>query len=387
MMPLITLSLSTPREKKLATLCVPSAAAARLALNGRVLGISGIAGGIARGQLDAPRVAFTAGLLGAGALALPALLPASSTLQALPAASYSATRAVAAGALVGVGSALGGGCTSGHGICGNARLSSRSAAFTCVMMATGAASAAASGARAAVGLSAASGPSLSSPAAAAAAAAVSGVVAPYAAPAAGVVASGLGLFAVAVGAFALLALAGKRVAEGEGEGEEKKKKAVELAAEFATGLFFALGLGLSGMLVPAKVVAFLTPFGGGGGGAGGGGWDPSLALVMGAALAVSVPMFQRVLRALSAAAAKKEDEDRREKPACSSSFSLPTKTAIDARLLAGAAAFGAGWGLGGICPGPGLVAAAAGGGGLYLAWCAAFLAAHALTSSSFAAAS
>ena len=82
MMPLITLSLSTPREKKLATLCVPSAAAARLALNGRVLGISGIAGGIARGQLDAPRVAFTAGLLGAGALALPALLPASSTTAA-----------------------------------------------------------------------------------------------------------------------------------------------------------------------------------------------------------------------------------------------------------------------------------------------------------------
>lgn len=345
------------------------AAAARLALTGRVLGISGIAGGIARGQLDAPRVAFTAGLLGAGgALALPALfLPAaaasSSTtlLLALPAASYSASRAVAAGALVGVGSALGGGCTSGHGICGNARLSARSAAFTGVMMAAGAASAAASGARAAIGLSAA--------AAAASSAGPSGVVfAPYAAPAAGVVAYGLGLFAVAVGAFVLLALAGKRVSEGQ---ETKRKKLVELAAEFSTGLCFALGLALSGMLRPAKVVAFLTPFGG----RAGGGWDPSLPLVMGAALAVAVPAFQRVLPAV----AKK---DKTKKPACSSSFSLPTKTAVDARLLAGAAVFGAGWGLGGICPGPGLVAAAAtGGGGLYLAWCAAFLAAHALTSS------
>ena len=346
-----------------------SAAAARLALTGRVLGISGIAGGVARGQLDAPRVAFTAGLLGAGAaLALPAssflppaLSSSSTLLQALPAASYSATRAVAAGALVGAGSALGGGCTSGHGICGNARLSARSAAFTAVMMATGAAAAGASGARAAVGLS--------SPAAAAAAFSI----APYAAPAAGTVASGLALFAVAVGAFALLALAGKRAAEGEA----KSKKLVELAAEFSIGLFFSLGLGLSGMLRPAKVIAFLTPFGGGGGGGGGagggGGWDPSLALVMGSALAVSVPVVQRVLLG------KKNRNG--DKPACSASFSLPTKTAVDARLLAGAAVFGAGWGLGGICPGPGLVSAAAGGGGLYLAWCAAFLAAHALTSS------
>lgn len=100
-----------------------------------------------------------------------------------------------------------------------------------------------------------------------------------------------------------------------------------------------------------------------------------MALVMGAALAVAVPAFQRVLRAV----AKK---DKTKKPACSSSFSLPSKTAVDARLLAGAAVFGAGWGLGGICPGPGLVSAVATGGGrLYLAWCAAFLAAHALTSS------
>ena len=57
------------------------------------------------------------------------------------------------------------------------------------------------------------------------------------------------------------------------------------------------------------------------------------------------------------------------------------QNSVDARLLAGAAVCGAGWGLGGICPGPGLLAAAAGGGVPYLAWSAAFLAAHALTSS------
>ena len=357
-----TSSRPQPKKKKKTqhTFNKISAAAARLALTGRVLGISGIFGGIARGQLDAPRVAFTAGLLGAGALALPSALSSPARagttllLQALPVASYSLARAVAAGALVGVGSSLGGGCTSGHGICGNARLSARSAAFTSAMMATGAAAAAASGARAAVGLPASS---------ASAASSASFSVAPYAAPAAGAVASELGLLAVAVGAFALLALAGKRLAEKEGE--EKKRRLVELAAEFSTGLFFALGLAVSGMLRPAKVVAFLTPFGGVGG------WDPSLAVVMAAALAVAAPVTQRAL-----AGAKK----KREKPACSAAFSLPTKTRVDGRLLAGAAVFGVGWGIGGICPGPGLLAAAAGAGGTYLAWCGAFLAAHALTS-------
>lgn len=276
-------------------------------------------------------------------------------MQALPASSYSMTRAVASGALVGVGSSLGGGCTSGHGICGNARLSARSATFTAAMMASGALSAATTGARAAVGLASSSGIG-ASPAAAFS-------VASYASPAAGAVASGAKLFAAAVGAFALLALAGKRAKE------NKKKEAVELAAEVATGFFFAQGLALSGMLRPAKVIAFLTPLGLGG-------WDPSLALVMASALAVSVPAFQSVLRSL--ASAKKQDGV--EKPACSASFVLPTRTAIDARLLAGAVVFGAGWGLGGVCPGPGLVAAAAGGGALYLAWCTTFLAAHALTS-------
>ena len=118
------------------------------------------------------------------------------------------------------------------------------------------------------------------------------------------------------------------------------------------------------MLRPAKVIAFLTPF------SGSGGWDPSLAVVMAAALAVAVPVFQGVMRS------------RNQEPLCSSSssFSLPTKKEVDARLLAGAAVFGAGWGLGGFCPGTGLIAAAAGGGALYVAWCVAFLAAHAVTS-------
>lgn len=314
-----------------------------------MLGISGIAGGLARGAWDIPRVAFTAGLAGASALALPALAP--TALQALS-PSYTLTRALAAGALVGAGSALGGGCTSGHGICGNARLSARSAAFTGVMMAAGAASAALSGARAAVGLGAA-------------ATGVAGLaLAPYASPAVGAVATGLRLLAVAVGTLGALALAGRARAV--------PPATAEAVSEAALGGLFALGLGVSGMLRPAKVVAFLTPLAPGG-------WDASLGLVMAGALAVSVPVFQTVLRKLrgcgggSAAAAP-------AKPVCTPCFSLPTKSALDGRLLGGAALFGAGWGAGGICPGPGLVAVAAGAGGPYVPWVVAFLAAHALVS-------
>jgi uncharacterized membrane protein YedE/YeeE len=133
---------------------------------------------------------------------------------------------------------------------------------------------------------------------------------------------------------------------------------------------FALGLGVSGMLRPAKVIAFLSPLGGA--------WDPSLGLVMGGALAVAVPIFQRVLSKLRGGGGGGP------KPACGAGFSLPTKTAVDGRLLSGAALFGAGWGVGGICPGPGLVSAAAGlagavAAGPYVTWCAAFMATHALT--------
>jgi uncharacterized protein len=102
---------------------------------------------------------------------------------------------------------------------------------------------------------------------------------------------------------------------------------------FAAGLLFALGLGLSGMTVPAKVVAFLDVFGR---------WDPSLALVMGGAVLVYLPFLQWLRRA---------DPTRPWSPR-----SAP----LDAPLIVGAALFGVGWGLSGLCPGPALVALASG---------------------------
>jgi len=108
-------------------------------------------------------------------------------------------------------------------------------------------------------------------------------------------------------------------------------------SEFFVGLVFGVGLMLSGMTDPGKVIGFLNLAGP---------WDPSLALVMGGAVAVGYFGF---------AVAK-----RRSSNLLGGALRLPTSNAIDRRLLLGSLLFGAGWGLAGFCPGPALVSMAAG---------------------------
>lgn len=109
-----------------------------------------------------------------------------------------------------------------------------------------------------------------------------------------------------------------------------------LVALFA-GVLFGVGLCVSGMTKPSKVLGFLDVSGD---------WDPSLAFVMMAAVAV---------HAVAIVIAK-----RRQAPIASTRFHWAEQTLIDAPLLTGAALFGVGWGLGGFCPGPALVSAASG---------------------------
>lgn len=106
-----------------------------------------------------------------------------------------------------------------------------------------------------------------------------------------------------------------------------------ILSAFGSGLIFGLGLIVSQMVNPEKVLAFLDVFGS---------WDPSLAVVMGAAVAASALGYQIA--------------KRRGVPLFAPRLEIPTRRGLEPRLLTGAALFGIGWGLVGLCPGPALTA-------------------------------
>ena len=108
---------------------------------------------------------------------------------------------------------------------------------------------------------------------------------------------------------------------------------MQLIATWLTGLIFGVGIAVSGMMNPAKVLNFFDIAGS---------WDPSLALVMGGAVSVTFLGYRLVLR--------------RPAPVFAPAFSLPEGRRIDARLIGGAAIFGIGWGIAGFCPGAALPA-------------------------------
>ena len=108
---------------------------------------------------------------------------------------------------------------------------------------------------------------------------------------------------------------------------------MKLLALYLVGLVFGLGISMSGMANPAKVINFFDVAGT---------WDPSLIFVMGGALVVTFIGYRVVLK--------------RPHPVLDGQFHLPTKTDLDARLIGGSAVFGVGWGIAGFCPGGALPA-------------------------------
>ena len=110
-----------------------------------------------------------------------------------------------------------------------------------------------------------------------------------------------------------------------------------IIAALGCGSIFGLGLAISGMMNPARVIGFLDVAGN---------WDPTLAFVMVGALLVAVPAYRLILG--------------RGHPALAGGFSLPSKTRLDTPLILGSALFGVGWGLVGFCPGPAVTAVVTG---------------------------
>ena len=111
---------------------------------------------------------------------------------------------------------------------------------------------------------------------------------------------------------------------------------MNLLAAFGCGILFGVGLAMSGMTDTERVIGFFDVFGN---------WDPSLAFVMGGGLLISLPFFQLL-------------QPKLKGPVFGDVFRVPDRTDIDGRLIGGAALFGIGWGLAGLCPGPAVAALA-----------------------------
>lgn len=108
------------------------------------------------------------------------------------------------------------------------------------------------------------------------------------------------------------------------------------SVSFVVGFIFAIGLAISGMTQPQKVIGFLNPFD----------WDPSLLFVMVGAIAVHAVTYPLV--------------KKRSSPLLDTKWHVPSRQDITTRLILGSALFGLGWGLGGYCPGPGITSLVSG---------------------------
>lgn len=242
--------------------------------------------------------------------------------------------AALAGVLVGFGTRLGGGCTSGHGICGLPRLSLRSLVAVGTFMATGAATAVLAStapARAVLERAATAG---------------TGATSPFA----------LASLVPTALTFLLAAVLFRKTWFRPFVPGQKLDDPLVHAAASGCGLLFGLGLGVSGMVNPAKVSAFLNP-------ASPGGWDPSLAGVMAAGVGINLLTFRWLAATSGHPLLGKHlgaGEESGDLGSCLPMGACAKNTKLDARLVLGAALFGVGWGLGGVCPGPSIVSLPAG---------------------------
>lgn len=230
---------------------------------------------------------------------------------------------VIVGLLVGFGTKLGNGCTSGHGICGLARFSRRSLAAVVTFMTTAIITA-----------------SLlpenflkSNP----------------------VIPTKLPSFTSSV-QNDVLVIAATVAAVAIGSSLKNKQPLHKMIGASISGFLFATGLAVSGMILPSKVVGFLDVSNI----ASSGSYDPTLACVMAGGVLVSLLGYQY------------KNIFRNVKPILAEEYNVPCNTIIDSRLLIGASCFGLGWGIGGLCPGPAMFHATTGNTSVLYYWMPSF---------------
>ena len=210
---------------------------------------------------------------------------------------------IVGGLIVGLGTKIGNGCTSGHAVCGIARLSKRSIVATCIFLACGLG----------IGTLFTSQKWLRDP-------------------------SDWNDFRVNTFKYISYALIGLLFAGGvyvaitEYKKKSENKTLIDMAISFALGAFFGVGLAVSGMCNPSKIVAFLSI---------NDNWDLSLIFVMMSAVGINLVTFQLILR-------------NYEAPVFSGKFPS-VKSEFDLPVIVGPILFGIGWGIAGLCPGPGML--------------------------------
>lgn len=243
---------------------------------------------------------------------------------------------ILSGLLVGFGTRLGNGCTSGHGVCGLGRRSQRSLAGVLAFMASAVATV-----------------TLTSP---------ESSLSDYTAvlrseTSTGDVDSALGArFTTAI---MFLTLFHYRLNHKKFSPEDRSKFFVGGIA----GALFSAGLAISQMVLGSKLYGFLNV-----GSMSTGGWDPTLATVLGAAVPISMLSYE-VVHGFSMFNKSKT----LTKPIAASKFSVPVSTTIDYKLIVGTAIFGIGWGMGLLCPGPALYHAAVGNKDVLFRWLPSFV--------------
>eukprot|EP00823_Brevimastigomonas_motovehiculus_P005842 TRINITY_DN4469_c0_g1_i1.p1 TRINITY_DN4469_c0_g1~~TRINITY_DN4469_c0_g1_i1.p1 ORF type:complete len:429 (+),score=97.24 TRINITY_DN4469_c0_g1_i1:166-1287(+) len=229
--------------------------------------------------------------------------------------------AVLGGLLMGIGARLSNGCTSGHGVCGLPRFSRRSFVATSMWFLTAPFAAILMSKLYQSGIGSQLVSSLSSFSSS------SSALLQYLPSSQ----TALLLAATSLAAYAFYGVSRNSHLRCSSLSHADTYTTVGLSMLF--GSLFSVGLALSGMANPDRVIGFLDPVYRK--------WDPSMAFVFGGALGVNIPAFHYILK--------------REKPLLLSKFNVPTSKTIDFNLVGGAAMFGIGWGIGGLCPGPAIL--------------------------------
>ncbi|KAL3807039.1 hypothetical protein ACHAXA_010426 [Cyclostephanos tholiformis] len=259
---------------------------------------------------------------------------------------------IAGGFLVGFGTKLGNGCTTGHGICGLARRSTRSLAAVLSFMAAGVLSATACSPtcpfypyfRESLETIAGHKPTVSNKA----------------------IGTAIAALASALTLPGLLRRTPKNLDAKESDEIIQVNNKRKVIPAIVSGAIFSLGLKISGMTVSSKINGFLNVKG-----IKNGSWDPTLACVMGGGLIVSFVSYQWV-KGFNIVKNDKALECPLSQKSSGGNFNIPTNSVIDSKLLIGEVMFGLGWGIAGLCPGPAMFLACAGNQNVLFGWLPSF---------------